>query len=1072
MSQAQTTAPPITSAVVIGIGGSGVHTLGRLRKAVRDTNRPGRTSLDNVKFLAIDAVDQTGQLPALPPGAELGVAEFLNIASKPINAYEYVAKAWQHDSSLRATWDLTYTAPNQPLTDGMKRSRALGNLVFRTQAVELQAAIQRTLDAAVALNPVFYGEGKAGARNRIKVYIVTSCAGGTGSSGFAHVLHAVHRAGRVAGVNVAVYPVIYLPDIFMGARAGSLRPQMEERAHWSNAYAFLSELDYVISESGAFDELLCPKDMMPTGVEPLDVIESAYLIDSRFTDGSTMTQTDAYDMAASGLYALLLTAASSLLGVAGTNVDVKGFDALQPPQRTAYATLGSFRTVFPGSTYRRFAASRLRSYLVKGLLLDDEKATNEVDLARPVIQDIITRIDSLSAGFAVRAGEEPKVRMLNARVGDIELQLSEAKGVEEAIAGHYGSVIGNAQAAAAELTRVFPGEVSAAAAMISSRIDEALQNSGEGLKVLLYAVKTAQQHYLSESGKVERFHQGARQRLSDAQQPGREGSLGERVEKVQLAANKNFLVRQGELKEAVKGYANAARQFVKDVVETNISQAQIDLLKDVNRELADIRTALESAAQLMGELVSRSEDIWQLDDFEGKDAGAYSLTALVPSDVLPEVEASSVARAIWARIELDLGTNPRLQRSRDSNGRAWVRDVYTTWWKQGKSNRLRGLVSFGQGDINAVAQEQARDILVRILDKEIEEIGAVERIFPADLYAAADMADAVERGDVLALESEDEGPGPERRRLDNALQETLRRASNVALQIDPARVVLQAGESLPLPLINVSASGEGMRWAESIGGFKTIDSQDPEQLVTLTLQIGFPIGAVRGLDVWHDAFRKVTRDRAHFLGQSMDPPPFLDRRIADRVSTRPLVRRLYSEAQIAALVVQGTVLLRMLRHEPTASAMLGLRSPLDTKWKAGRGSEVVVLGMTFAIRDGKVVENGVRVVTLGSSAAQVFDKLAQEASVQKSIEDVWDWLINRAKSSAEDQETDLLNIIAGQLEKYRQQNEDLSSALPRENPSPEVVRESQVRQAIAEAIYRQREELLQPLGSDIAPDIW
>lgn len=41
MTEPNDQAPPIASALVIGVGGSGVHTLARLRAAVRDSSRPG-----------------------------------------------------------------------------------------------------------------------------------------------------------------------------------------------------------------------------------------------------------------------------------------------------------------------------------------------------------------------------------------------------------------------------------------------------------------------------------------------------------------------------------------------------------------------------------------------------------------------------------------------------------------------------------------------------------------------------------------------------------------------------------------------------------------------------------------------------------------------------------------------------------------------------------------------------------------------------------------------------------------------------------------------------------------------
>ena len=90
MTQTANTAPPISSALVIGIGGSGVHTLARLRSAVRDKSRPGVVALDNVEFLAIDAVEQNAQLPALPPGAGLQPSEFGQVRGGGVRTESFV----------------------------------------------------------------------------------------------------------------------------------------------------------------------------------------------------------------------------------------------------------------------------------------------------------------------------------------------------------------------------------------------------------------------------------------------------------------------------------------------------------------------------------------------------------------------------------------------------------------------------------------------------------------------------------------------------------------------------------------------------------------------------------------------------------------------------------------------------------------------------------------------------------------------------------------------------------------------------------------------------------------------
>lgn len=1045
-------APPIASAVVIGLGGSGVHTLARLRAIVRDTSRTDRVAVDNVRFLAIDAVGQNSQLPALPKGTGLSPDEFLNIASTPLNAFEYVRQASQHDEALSASWDTSYNAPNQPLTDGMKRSRALGNLAFRVQAGELLAAVRGTLDAVVALNPGQYRHGSESSKARIPVFIASSCVGGTGSSGFLHVLHAVHRAAKACGVDVAVYPVIFLPDVFMGVRASSLDSRMEERAHQSNAYAFFAEFDYVISEPRAFDELLCPTDAMTTGVRALDVVERAFLIDGRLTDGSQIGQVDAYELAATGLHALLLTETRELLGASGTNTDVKGFDDLEPPQRTAYATMGSFRTVFPGSTYRRFARARMRSHLLQSFVLDDADTTNEVALGKRLIRDLVDGIWGLRTVFDEEARKLRSVQDLQSRVASAESELDD-KDAAVAVSEHLDRVLADADEAAKDLVSVMPAQSRAAISGIDGVIDSVLQSSGEGLKVLRYAVNKAQAELSHKATAREAANQSSRQLLSAMRQANRDGSLTDCARRVQQAAGRNFLVRRGELSESINGYSDAASQFASNLLTAHVAQAELDVLKSAVARLEEVLDALDGAAKIIADDKTAADVVWQNDELEGKDAGGDSLMVLVPSDVRPQVEDSGIAKAVWARIERKLEENVSLRRDESSTGREWVRKLYKEWWKQGEDNGVRGLVALGQGAIDAGSQARSAEILERILSHDVEDLTGLAAVMPCDLRAAAAMADAAASGDIYADAVTDGGPGSgsEADQLETALEETLKKSEYVALQIDPARVRLQGGAALPPPLVTVAASGNIMAAIkQKVPTAVAVDSGDPEQVVSLTIRIRLPIGAVRGLDQWDQTHRRVIRDRARLGIRSNDPPPFLDTRLASTVARRPLVRRLYAHARLADLVVQGTALLRM--HDETLDVVrsLGLIPPLEVQFK---GDKTEVVAHPLTIIDGQVRDSGDAVV-LGTDAAEVFDRLAGENAVQNGIEDVFDFVLNRARGLAQGGDSRLLEALSGAVAGYQADNADLARLLPTESPAPETEREREVRRQIDLAAER------------------
>jgi hypothetical protein len=1051
MSEGNHLTPPIASALVIGVGGSGIHTLSRLRAAVRDSSRPGVVAIDNVKFFGIDAVEQNAQLPPLPPGTGLGPDEFFDIAASPINAFEYVREAWQHDEALRNSWDSNYVAPNQPLTDGMKRSRPLGNLVFRVQGDKVGSALRRCIDSVVALNPDKYTQGSQSSVARIPVFIVASCAGGTGSSGFLHVLHGVHRAASAAGVSLAVYPVIFLPDVFASARVNSLNPEMEARAHWSNAYAFLSELDYVISEDGAFDELVGPGDGATT-VRAIDVVQNIFLIDGKMTDGSQIGQRDAYDLAAAGLHALLVTESSSLLGAAGTNTDNQGFDALEPPQRTAYATMGSMRVVFPGSTFRRYARARLRAHLLQSYLLDDSASTNETERGDRIIKGLVDGIWGLRTSFEEKARGLRSVQDLLSRASNAASEL-EDRDVAQAVNDHVTAVTSDGAMAADELVSVLPAQTAFAVEQIPGVIDGVLKSSGEGLKVLRYAVKKAQTTLSGRAESASETNQSARQLLSSLSQPDRDGSLGDHTRRVQQAANRNFLVRKGELAESVEGYSGAVKQYADKLLRSHLAQAELDVARAAVDELDLVAQALESSEKLLKELRHEADEEWQNDDLEGKDYGGRALMALVPGDVWGQVDESSIAKAIWARIEDSLSKNSALRRDpgtgyggASARGNEWVRGLYETWWKRGAGQGVRGLVSFGMGSVDAVAQTRSAETLSLILDHEVDVLSHLESVIPRDLTAAALLADAVQGGDVLAADPENILGGDESRKLQTALEETLKRADAVALQIKRERVKLQgAGSSVPEPMVQVIATGQMLERVHTmLPGAKPMDSNDPEIVATLAVQRGFPISAVGGLDQWHRAYKRVKRDRELYLKKSIDPPPYLDRRLEEAASSRPLVRRLYDDAEIAELIVQAMSILRVVRNEPELAQSVGLLSPIQLRWKGDLTERV---GVALQIQNGKIRPTGEEVV-LGTTAAGVFDRLAASTGLQEGISAVFGYLLMKGHQTESQGDGRVLEALSREVDAYRLSSSGQAEKLPTQNPTDEAERERVVRQAI------------------------
>jgi hypothetical protein len=1007
-------------------------------------------AVDNVKFLAIDAVEQNQQIPPLPPGVGLSREEFYNVARESVNAYDYVRTAWRHNRVLQETWDVDYRAPNVPLIDGMKRCRPLGNLVFRIQSQQVEGAVRTALNQVLAINPDQWRSGSDGGRAKVPVFIVASCAGGTGSSGFLHVLHAVHRATIAAGVTAEVYPVIFLPDVFARARQRGLDPASETRGHWANAYAFLAELDLVLSEPLAFDDLLCPPHQSPTNVETIDVVKSAFLIDGRLTDGGQFDERDAFDIAATGVHSLLVTEVRSLIGVEGVNNDSRHFDA--EGARTAYAGIGALKIVYPGSTYRRYLRARLKSFLLQDYLVDESASVSDrsAPLREKLTEQILgLREDMYNKAYGIESARRLRERAAGAadEVGDPDLA--------DDVGEHMLALLDDASKAGRDLQSMLPDMVRQASSRIDGVIDRVIIESGEGIEVLRFAVDKVKEQLTTRRNDDETKVAAWKSAMNGLQEAD-EGSLSGCLRRVSQAHDRVFFLRRGELKPAVKAYAEASDLFAKSLIASNVGEAQLTVLTTAIDRLSEVQYALKSAAKVLREEKDDADLTWRDDAFEGKDVGGLHVMGVVPSDVastdarIAEVEDSAIARGSWERLVKLLADDTEVLRKRlpsqDETGSQWLNQVYEEWWRLGKHHGVRGLVTLGQGDIDAQGQDEALELLRKVLDHQINELGRVDSLLPSSLEAAAGMADAVASGDVYEMRDLADFAGEETAQLNALLRETMQRAGYVTVQLDPAKIRLQNDDPLPSPVKTVAASGAMReRLAALVPDARVYESGDPEQVKSVSVQMSFPLAALEGLGQWHRNYQRVQATRRVNGQRSSDPPPHLDTRFAAAVTLRPVAVRDYSDHVVAEFVVQGSALMLLSSDAPDLVARFGNVAAISTQY--GDRGTVIAYGQPMTVVNDRTQAAGDR-IRLGSSAAAVFDAVGASPKFQVGTNEVFDYLLARAKADSREQRPELLTAIQMAVEQYRAINHANAAKLPQENPSEEVVRERQVRLAL------------------------
>ena len=998
----------MSTALVIGIGGSGVQTLGRLRRAIRDRDRPDSTMVDNIHLLAMDAVSQQRQMPPLAQECFLADDEFFKIVGdQPINAYEYVRDAMNHDRVLRESWDADYVAPNEPLTDGLKRSRGLGDLAFEINRERIESQISTLFRKSLVNDDqrAIYGQN---ATARLPVVIVASACGGTGASGLLHVLHAVHRVAHQRNVRLQVYPVVYLPDVFADSISLGQNPAAIRLAHKSNAYAFLSELELVITKEGCFDELLArgPDERTSGWMTSQDIVSKVYLIDGKLSDGSGLTQGSAYQMVADALHALLLTDSNNRLGIEGTNAGPAGLDDSEPRQRRAYGSLGAFSITYPGATYRRYLINRTQATLIAEILV--EQHANEVELGGHVKESLLARLDGLTRGAGIEFRKLRAVTDLEYTVSQLVTNLQGVADLEGLFAEDvaFQELV---KRAATEMAQRRPSLEHTAKGKIDSLIDETLRTSGEGTTVLVYALDKARQELSQRAQNADKSRTSAIGDIDGFSRAG--GELTASREALQRAWSAFLPFRAHEKEKAATQYAEVAKRYAERVIEAQTLEFSCTVLSEGLLRLTNAHDWARSAQKVLQSELATAEDVWRDDVLTGKDAGEPSgQQLLVPSDVLPQVEDSHLARAAWSEVSGRLQREPALCRgdaaAGATPGRDWLRSFYDDLARSGSS---RGLLALGAVEQQPREQELALAQLRRQLRQAAAAWAKVEEVLPTDLPGAAQRVDGIAMGDRWR----DAQPGAEAGRLDGALHNLGSRVM-VPLAFDLGKIRLQEGEAIDPALVVVATSGSTLgQLSKAIGHNKrVVDSRDPERVTVSVARYGLTVGSVDGIEDWYQAYREVLTQRRRLRTSANQPPPHIKKSVAAEVLRRPLVRPGYRDGDVARLVVKAVAIsdrpVAPVKFEPRRAS----GSPVERRY---------VVGQRTAISNDQIGPIGDR-ADLGHELSVWFDAIGTHPYLRGSIEEAFGFVLETALRDLEAGDTSSLAHLREISQKFHDFN--------------------------------------------------
>ena len=197
--------------------------------------------------------------------------------------------------------------------------------------------------------------------SKIRVMLVSSLAGGTGSGMFIQAALWLRKYFETKRCAVTIRGIFLLPDIFVKTNKEVDNDTTETQSMYANAYAAVRELNAIdkISEKG-----MVP--MMPIKLDGLfdsdvsrnnghRVLDYAFFVDYTAEDGSNLTQLSEYEELVSRLvYMQMFAPMYSALYSQEDNL----FKRFQKSQEPVYGSCGTAKAIYPADDIMRYCALR------------------------------------------------------------------------------------------------------------------------------------------------------------------------------------------------------------------------------------------------------------------------------------------------------------------------------------------------------------------------------------------------------------------------------------------------------------------------------------------------------------------------------------------------------------------------------------------------------------------------------------------------------------------------------------------------------------------------------------------
>lgn len=363
--------------LVIGLGGTGLKIITQLKARMEEQFGQGSNYNNVIKFLCFDTAREnySAPQPNYPDRkpVSLSESEFVRISDIPLQDLRYIQ---DENPAMRTIFpDVLYSTQ---IDQGAQQVRRLGRIaLFYHYQNNIKGVLKQNLDAIRNIaNKGNLGQSEDGHRelfvkdlNSVRIFIVCSICGGTGSGTFIDIAYLARHLSGIDPRSLDVIGMLLLPEAFP-----DIRTTGESRIR-ANAYAALLDMEYYNQATGLDRHLYqvdMPNEHIQVDGSPFSL---CYLVGSSNLKARVGDITVLAPILAEALDTMISTRIGEQLDATLDNIRPtltnyrKGF-------RAFYSALGISQIVFPRPVLEQRFMTLMKQRLIDYWLSDKDKNSN------------------------------------------------------------------------------------------------------------------------------------------------------------------------------------------------------------------------------------------------------------------------------------------------------------------------------------------------------------------------------------------------------------------------------------------------------------------------------------------------------------------------------------------------------------------------------------------------------------------------------------------------------------------------------------------------------------------------